>query len=313
MRTMPIIPLLHVYGMAKFLLPHPPQNSTEMHIAALSLVQFPSRYIHLNNRQNPYQIGKGDNGVVYKVHDKKGREFAFKHNYCEFNDPSSCSSSNTCEIIQNEHAFLKQMKNPYLVNVYQRLDLKPTVATDHTKYCGFVMEYCKSLEYNVGNMKYSVARKLANNILRGLILLHMKHYYHGDIATRNIVYCSKKDTYKMIDPIGKKLQQDDPKLLEFQSRDLWMLGATLYGFYNYEFGNYVDEEWFKSMSYYKTKLIELGQNFEVSDTVTTREKKEYDELIFKHFVAKLKDKSANEDVQGMLEHPFLTGMNAEFR
>ena len=283
-------------------------------------IKFPREFL---GDVKPYEIGSGQNGVVYRVtNNDNGEKLALKYNYCD-DKCQWCPKSDSgtpicrqCTMIEKEFEFLEQNKeNPWLITPHKKYDLEPIDPKDPTRYCGFTMEVCSGMGGSVGELSFYKAQLMAKDLGRGLMLLHAKGYDHGDVRSPNIVYCKDDDVYKLIDPVGGYIDLDKTyhgrtgaqEYERLLSRDIHMLGYTLYEFYNYVSSNYYDVEWLdKDEEYYMNKIDIVREKLKV-DLFNVKDQEEFNELWFKHFLSTLMRKNYIPDLEEAFKHPFITG------
>ena len=287
------------------------------HLCLASAILFPSEYLGPDGNSKPFRIGRGDNGEVFGITTSKGESRALKYNYCE-NECRNCPVDELggkrickeCKGLEKEFNWLHHNRNnPYVISVYDKRYFESINLKNPSLYCGYVMEYCSSLNYNIGHFKLLDIRKMAKDMVKGLILLQRQGYYHGDLRIDNIVYCRDSDSYKMIDPTGGIATVGNAQL----KSDVISLAQQLFLAYVPVYNSYYDPhtEWSQSEEYYSEKLAKIRKALSSVGLLDDEANKKYNILWLMHFRARIRNDDINLKLGEVLNHPFLTGIDPE--
>ncbi len=120
-------------------------------------------------------LGQGGAGIVYRVTDEAGDEFAIKVL------DSSRATKEKLKRFENEYRFCSQNLHPNIIYVYDS-----GITAENSPF--FLMKrYDSSLRPMVGGLKYPDILKLFSKILNGVEAAHLKGVVHRDLKPENIL------------------------------------------------------------------------------------------------------------------------------
>lgn len=140
------------------------------------------------------------NHVIFKNTGAKGRQFfdcAHRHN-CPFKQRGIKCNQNNCENYQKENC-LKLLKPPYVCNGCLNkssctLSKKFYDAINsHKEYKDILIENRQGITFNEKEIQN------LNNILKPLIVEKKQSVHHAYINNKNLIMCSEKEIYNLID------------------------------------------------------------------------------------------------------------------
>lgn len=208
-----------------------PGNLQKITILEYEPIFFTMRTIDINrgnNVENSYQIkliGEGSYAQVFKYKDEfYDKYFVIKRAKKELNDKE-------LERFKKEYTTMKELKSPYVLEVYRYNELKNEYYTEYADQT--LYDY---ISKNNDKIKLEMRKSIAYQVFKAFAYIHSKGYLHRDISLTNVLLINYEDVIVVkISDFGL-VKEKNSNLTSFESEVKGSLNdsyLSIIGFRNY--------------------------------------------------------------------------------